>query len=116
MSYVEVGTTTLSYGSNSNEIGNLSVKNISAGFVHTNSGTIKQAYVHMAQFGQNQNEFSGFVLDNSGTVSESYTFINNGIKFNTTNMFAPDQSKGIVNCIEIKSDENVVTNVEDFFS
>lgn len=99
MSNVKVGQTTLSQ---STYIGNMSAKDISAGFVYSNTGSIYDAYVNLTRIGENNNTFSGFVNSNSGTINRTYTFINNGNKSSSVvNMFAPQNTTGITNSIEI---------------
>lgn len=107
MSYVESGVTYATLGasaSNNNPIGNISAKDVSAGFVYSNSGLVYDSYVLMEQVGDNSNNiFSGFVNSNSASIENCYTMINNGNKSSAIiNMFAPYGTTGITNSYEIK--------------
>ena len=98
MSYVDVGSTALMATS----IGNISAKDISAGFVYNNTSSIYDCYVTMSMLGANNNTFSGFVQTNQGTVNNCYTFINQGNKSSSVvNMFAPTYTTGITSSYEI---------------
>lgn len=100
MSNVKVGQTRL--GGTSNYIGNMSAKDISSGFVYSNNGSIYDSYVNLTRIGANNNTFSGFVNSNSGSITRVYTYINNGNKSSAVvNMFAPQNTTGITNSIEI---------------
>ena len=80
----------------------MSVKDISAGFVYNNSGSIKNCYVEMEKSGENQNTFSGFVQENNNSITNCYTYIDEGVKTKTHhNMFAPSGTTGIINSVEI---------------
>lgn len=110
MSYTNFDYTILSVDSKGlplNTISNLSAKDISAGFVYTNTGAISDSYAVVLKTGNN-NAFSGFAHDtNAGTIENAYTFINEGNRdFNTINMFAPSGSSGIKNCIELVDAKN----------
>lgn len=83
------------------ECGKMSAKDISAGFVYSNSGSISDAYVQMEATGINNNSFAGFVYSNSGAVEKAYTYINGGIRLDSNDtMFAPAGTSGLTNCIE----------------
>lgn len=99
MSYVESGETSNSSGTT---VGNISAKDYSAGFAYDNSGLIEDAYTIVDKVGGNSNQqFSGFVTNNVGNVKTSYSYINNGETSPLINMFAPQQTTGIVDCYEI---------------
>ena len=108
MSYAEFGTTTLNSG---NTIGNLSSKNVLAGFVYTNSGTIQESYITLAKLGQNQNRFTGFVQTNLGKIAICYSYINMGVKTNSTTMFTPTNSGTFENCVIIQNYNAEPTNI-----
>ncbi len=98
MSYVKSGITL------NNSIGNISVKDISAGFVYSNTGDITNSYADIDKVGENSNNtFSGFVNANSGRIKNVYTIVNRGDKSSSVvNMFAPATTTGIENSYEIK--------------
>ena len=97
MSYVN-----LRKSSNSTYQGTMSAKDISAGFIYTNSGKVYDAYVQITETGVNNNTFAGFVYQNGGTIQRAYAFVNGGLKTNNNDsMFAPAGTKGLVDCIEI---------------
>ena len=100
MSYVNFLTTELSNGG---LIGNMSAKDVSAGFVYTNSGNISDAYVVVDLAGNNQNEFYGFVYQNTtaATIEYSFTYVNRGEWGNNSYMFTANSAPGINNCLEI---------------
>ena len=99
MSYVKSNSTTLR---TNNSIGNISAKDISAGFVYSSSGIIYDCYVDLSKIGANNNRFSGFVNSNSGTISRCYTYINEGNRNSSeVNMFAPTGTTGISESYEI---------------
>ncbi|MCQ2565144.1 MAG: hypothetical protein MJ152_04755, partial [Clostridia bacterium] len=102
MSYVKAGVTT--YGSaDANKIGNIASKNLSVGFVYTNTGAVYDCYTDVETVGGNsQNDFSGMLLENAGSVARCFTYINKGVKTNIINLFAPSGTTGIVDCYEIK--------------
>lgn len=86
-------------------IGNISAKDYSSGFVYTNSGSIYDCYADIELIGgSSNNHIAGFVFENSGSVKNSYSYINNGRKTNLISMFAPEKTTGIENCYEIKQD------------
>ncbi len=98
MSYVNSGSTSLFGGS----IGNISAKDISAGFVYSNTGTVYDSYVYLTRIGANNNRFSGFVNTNSGSIYRTYTYINEGNRNSSeVNMFAPTGTTGITDSYEI---------------
>jgi len=80
---------------------NMSAKDISAGFVYSNSGSIIDAYVDISKTGLNNNTFAGFVYSNTGEISRAYSYINQGIRENSNDfMFATAGTTGLKNCIE----------------
>lgn len=86
-------------------IGNISAKDYSSGFVYTNSGSVYDCYADIELIGgSSNNHIAGFVFENSGSVKNSYSYINNGRKTNLISMFAPEKTTGIENCYEIKQD------------
>lgn len=86
-------------------IGNISAKDYSSGFVYTNAGSIYDCYADIELIGgSSNNHIAGFVFENTGSVKNSYTYINNGRKTNLISMFAPEKTLGIENCYEIKQD------------
>lgn len=99
MSFVKSNSTTLQSG---NTIGNISAKDISAGFVYSSSGTIYDCYVDLSRIGANNNRFSGFINANSGSISRCYTYINEGSRNSLdVNMFAPSGTTGVSESYEI---------------
>lgn len=101
MSYCDINTTVLNSSTN-NTIGNLSAKDISAGFVYSNGGEIKDCYVDLLKIGANNNTFSGFVANNSNIIINCYSYINEGNKNSSVvNMFAPNGTIGIESSYEI---------------
>ncbi len=103
MSYVHSGSTELqSTTSVRNTIGNISAKDISAGFVYSNTNSIYDCYVNLTKIGANNNRFSGFANGNSGSISRCYTYINEGNRNSSeVNMFAPTNTTGISDSYEI---------------
>ena len=98
MSFVDVETTALT----AITIGNISAKDISAGFVYNNTNSIYDCYVDMLMLGANNNTFSGFVQTNQGSINNCYTYINQGVmRLTTVNMFAPANTTGITSSYEI---------------
>ncbi len=101
MCYVESGT----HVRNGSNIGNISAKDYSSGFVYTNSGSIVDCYADIELIGESSNnDIAGFVYNNTGEVENCYSFVNNGKKTNLISMFAPEKTTGITNCYEIKQD------------
>ena len=100
MSYVK-----LKHGENAIDsiyYGTMSAKDISAGFVYSNSGSIYDTYVQMSLTGINSNIFAGFVYSNSGSIERAYSFVNGGVKGNNNeSMFAPAGTLNLNNCAEI---------------
>ncbi len=81
--------------------GTMSAKDMSAGFVYSNSGKIYDAYIKMTKNGINNNTFAGFVYSNTGSVLRAYSLINGGSRVDSGDfMFAPPNSSGIENCVE----------------
>lgn len=81
--------------------GIMSSKDISSGFVYSNSGEIYNSYVELSKIGNNNNTFTGFVYTNSGTIQTCYTCINQGEQTKTNiSMFALKDTKGLIDCVE----------------
>ena len=98
MSSVKSNSTNL-YGGT---IGNISAKDISAGFVYSNTNLIYDCYVNLSKIGANNNRFSGFVNGNTGSIIRCYTYINEGNRNSSeVNMFAPFGTTGITDSYEI---------------
>lgn len=97
MSYVRLEK----YVENNVNKGLIYAKDISAGFVYSNTGDISDSYTHIAQMGINSNTFSGFVYSNLGSITRSFSFINAGIRPSKDDaMFAIPGTSGLVDCIE----------------
>ena len=93
MSYVSAGST--------NKNSNINGYNSSiAGFVYSNDSNIYDCYTNIEIF-SNAGDFSGFVILNSGTIRTSYTYVNKGEWTLIYNMFAPKNTTGIYDCVEI---------------
>lgn len=108
MSYVKSNSTTLR---SNNSIGNISAKDISAGFVYSSSGTIYDCYVDLTKIGANNNRFSGFANANTGSISRCYTYINEGNRNSSeVNMFAPIGTTGVSESYEIMIIPNGYSN------
>jgi len=104
MSYVNYATTASKVG---DEIGNMSAKDTSAGFIYNNTGSISDAYVVITKAQNNNNTFYGFVAENSGTIKYVYTYVNGGIcNNNNIKMFAEEDTINLYNCIEWVSYDN----------
>lgn len=109
MSYVNLEKSNVLYGAIYK--GTMSSKDISAGFVYTNSGKILDAYVQMTETGINNNSFAGFVNQNTGTISRAYAYTNRGTKVdNNDSIFAPAGTENLINCIEFVVDKAGYTN------
>lgn len=108
--YQDTVTPTICYGL-------ISSKDISAGFVHTNSGKISNCYTQLTAIGNNNNTFSGFVSANTGEIEYCYTNINEGAVANSnTYMFAAANTLGLKNCIElVKNPSSYTATSENLF-